>query len=317
LPRAMWSGAISFGLVNIPVKMYKATVATSGKEVSFHQIHKKCGTRLKHIRWCPKEDVEVPWDEVAKGYEFEKGKYVEVTKEELDALLPEEDYATVAIDSFVALAEVDPLYYDNHYYLSPDGNPKAYALLHDALEHTEKVAVAHVLLRTRSHLALVRVVGDHLVLETMFFGNEVLDTAEIPGAGKGKGAHADKRQLHMAEQLIASMTTDWHPEKYKDDYSAKVKEVIAQKIGGGEILESPETAAPAHGKAVDLLEALRRSVDATKDLGKNASLADIAELRPIARVGAATSRRRPASGRSTGRPRKPARARSKRRGRAS
>src|SRR4051812_34489562 len=170
----MWSGEISFGLVNIPVKLFKATATTSGKQVSFHQIHKTCGTRIKHVRWCPKDEVEVPWDEVAKGYEFEKGKYVEVTNEELDALLPEEDYATVAIDSFVELTDVDPVGYDRHYYLSPDGSPKAYALLHEVLRGTEKVAVARVLLRTKSHLALVRVLGDHLILETMFYGHEIV-----------------------------------------------------------------------------------------------------------------------------------------------
>jgi len=125
VPRAMWSGAISFGLVNIPVKLYKGTASTSGKQVSFHQIHKTCGTRIRHIRWCPKDEVEVPWDEVAKGYEFEKGKYVEVSDEELDALLPEEDYATVSIENFVALEDVDPIYYDRAYYVSPDGSPKA------------------------------------------------------------------------------------------------------------------------------------------------------------------------------------------------
>src|SRR5262249_10931127 len=158
---ALWSGAISFGLVNIPVKLFKATASAAGREVSFHQMHKTCGTRLKHLRWCPKDEVEVPWDEVAKGYEVEKGHYVEITDEELDELSPEEDYATIAIDRFVALADVDPLFFDRHYYVSPAGSPKAYALLHRALSDADKVAVARVLLRTRSHLALVRVVGEH------------------------------------------------------------------------------------------------------------------------------------------------------------
>src|SRR6478609_5345893 len=120
----MWSGAISFGLVNIPVKLYKATASASGKSISFHQIHKTCGTRIKHIRWCPKEEVEVPWDEVAKGYEFEKGKYVEVSDEELDALLPEEDYATVAIENFVALDDVDPIYFDAPITFRPTARPR-------------------------------------------------------------------------------------------------------------------------------------------------------------------------------------------------
>lgn len=285
MPRAMWSGAISFGLVNIPVKLYKATASTSGKQISFHQIHKTCGTRLRHIRWCPKDEVEVPWDEVAKGYEFEKGKYVEVSDEELDALLPEADYATVAIENFVALEEVDPIYYDRAYYVSPDGSPKAYALLHEALAATERVAVARVLLRTRSHLALVRVLGDHLVLETMYYDAEVVDAAEVPGIPKGKAAHVDKKQVEVAHQLIESMTIAWEPERYKDEYSSKVKHVIEKKIEGGEVVESPMLPTEERGaEVVDLLDALKRSVEATRGKKGAASLDEVADLHPIADV---------------------------------
>lgn len=287
MPRAMWSGAISFGLVNIPVKLYKATASTSGKQISFHQIHKTCGTRLRHIRWCPKDEVEVPWDEVAKGYEFEKGKYVEVSDEELDALLPDEDYATVAIESFVALEEVDPIYYDRAYYIAPDTSPKAYALLHQTLEKTGRVAVARVLLRTRSHLALVRVLENHLLLETMYFDAEIVDPEEVPGVVRGTAAHVDKKQLDVAEQLVESMTIDWEPERYKDEYSAKVKHVIERKIEGGEVVEAPALPAAEGGaQVVDLLDALRRSVDATRARGKKhpATLADVADLHPIASV---------------------------------
>lgn len=287
MPRPMWSGAISFGLVNIPVKLYKATASTSGKAISFHQIHKTCGTRIRHIRWCPKDQVEVPWDEVAKGYEFEKGKYVEVTDEELDALLPPENYAAVAIENFVALEEVDPIYYDRAYYLSPDGSPKAYALLHEALESAGEVAVARVMLRTRSHLALVRVLGDHLVLETMYYHNEIVDPAQVPGVPKGKAAHVDKKQIQIAHQLIESMTVDWDPTRYKDEYTEQVKKLIEAKIEGGEIVESPAPAAEEGGaQVVDLLDALKRSVDATKQRGKKhpESLAEVAELKPLPRV---------------------------------
>lgn len=287
MPRAMWSGAISFGLVNIPVKVYKATASTSGKQISFHQIHKTCGTRLRHIRWCPKDEVEVPWDEVAKGYEFEKGKYVEVSDEELDALLSDEDYATVAIENFVALEEVDPIYYDRAYYIAPDGSPKAYGLLHQTLEKTGRVAVARVLLRTRSHLALLRVLENHLLLETMYFDAEIVDPKEVPGVVPGKAAHVDKKQLDVAEQLVESMTIDWEPARYKDEYSAKVKHVIEQKIEGGEVVEAPAPPAAAGGaQVVDLLDALRRSVDATRARGKKhpETLADVADLHPIASV---------------------------------
>lgn len=287
MPRAMWSGAISFGLVNIPIKLYKATASTSGKQISFHQIHKPCGTRLRHIRFCPKDEVEVPWDEVAKGYKLEKGKYVELSDDELDALLPEEDYATVAIENFVALDDVDPIYYDRAYYMSPDGSPTAYALLHETLRKTGKVAVARVLLRTRSHLALVRVLEDHLVLETMYFDAEIVDASEVPGVPRKKGAHVDRKQLEVAEKLVESMSIAWQPERYEDEYSAKVKKVIERKIEGGEVVESPALPAAEGGaQVVDLLEALRKSVDATKARGRKHpdTLADIAELRPIAEM---------------------------------
>ena len=266
MPRAMWSGAISFGLVNIPVKLFKATASSSGKQISFHQIHKTCGTRLRHIRWCPKDEVEVPWDQVAKGYELEKGKYVEVSDEELDALLPDEDYATVAIENFVALDDVDPIFYDRAYYISPDGSPKAYALLHETLAKSGTVAVARVLLRTRSHLALVRVLADHLLLETMYFDAEIVDARKIPGVPHGKAAHVDKKQIDVAEKLVESMTIAWDPERYKDEYSSKVKRVIEKKIEGGEIVESLAPPAVEGGaKVVDLLEALKKSVAATKE----------------------------------------------------
>ena len=293
MPRAMWSGSISFGLVNIPVKMYKATAAASGRAVSFHQIHATCGTRIKMKRWCPKDDVEVPWDEVVKGYEVEKGKYVPIAAAELDALLPDDDYAAVAIESFVGLAEVDPVYFDRAYYLSPDGatSPKAYALLHRVLADAAKVAVARVLLRTRSHLALVRVLGDHLVLETMFFASELTDIGDVAGVAKGK-AQVEPRQLKMAEQLVASMTIDWDPERYKDEYATKVKEVIAKKLRGGDVLESPVDS--EGGQVVDLMDALQRSIAATKAPGKKRAetLADVAELRPIARVSAVKQARK-------------------------
>jgi DNA end-binding protein Ku len=264
VPRAMWSGAISFGLVNIPVKLYKATASSSGKQISFHQIHKTCGTRIRHIRWCPQDEVEVPWDEVVKGYEVEKGKYVEVSDEELDAILPEENYAAIAIESFVALDEVDPIFYDRAYYVAPDGSPKAYALLHQVLSSTGRVALARVLLRTRSHLAVVRVLADHFLLETMFYAAEIVDVSEVPGVPKGKAAHVDKRQIDVAHKLVESMTSEWDPERYKDDYSAEVKKIIERKIKGGEVVESPVVPTPEGGKVVDLYDALKRSVEATK-----------------------------------------------------
>jgi DNA end-binding protein Ku len=261
LPRAMWSGAISFGLVNIPVKLFKATAQASGRSISFHQIHKTCGTRLKHLRWCPKDEVEVPWDEVARGYEVEKGKYVELGEEELDALLPPEDYAGIAIDGFVALADVDPIFYDRAYYASPDGSPRPYALLHEIMRATGKVAVARMRLRTRSHLALVRVLADHLLIETMFYGDEIVDAKQVLGVPHARAV--DKKQLAIAEQLVDSMTTSWDPSHYHDDYAEKVERLIEEKVRGGQVIEAPLEPAAEGGKVVDLLDALRKSVAAT------------------------------------------------------
>ena len=291
MPRAMWSGAISFGLVNIPVKLFKATATASAKrDRSFHQIHKTCGTRIKHVRWCPKDEIEVPWDEVAKGYEVEKGKYVEVSKEELDALLPEEDRPRSPSKTSSRSPTSIPSYYDRAYYVSPAGSPKAYALLHEVLARKECVAVAHVLLRTRSHLALVRVLDDHLVLETMYFDAEIVDAGDIEGVKK---THVDKKQLEVAEKLVESMTIEWEPSRYKDEYTQKVKHVIEQKLEGGEVVESPTTPGVEGAKVVDLLAALRASVDATKARGKKhpETLADVAGLQPLARVGKVREKR--------------------------
>jgi len=278
MARALWSGAITFGLVNIPVKMFRATAAASAKSVGFHQIHKSCGTRLQQKRWCPKDDVEVPWKDVAKGYEVSKGRYVLLTEADLDKLLPEDDYAAVAIDNFVELAAIDPIFFDRAYYLAPDGSPKAYVLLQHALESSGKVAIAHVTLRTRAHLAVVRAVEGRLVLSTMFFHDEVVDPAEVPGMPEGKAAQVDKKQTEAALQLIDSMTVPWDPSRYEDEYTAKVSDVIESKVNEGEVTESLVPAEPSGGKVVNLLEALKQSIAARQQTGT----APAAELKPVA-----------------------------------
>jgi DNA end-binding protein Ku len=278
MPRSLWTGAISFGLVNIPVKLFRATASQSAKSVSFHQLHDACGTRLQHKRWCPKEDVEVPWEHVVKGYEISKGRYVKITDEDLDQLLPEEDHAAIAIDSFVALDEVDPLYYDRAYYLAPDGSAKAYALLLSAMEDSGRVAIARVTLRTRSHLAVVRAQGNHLILSTMFFADEIVDPAEVPGLPTSKPAHVDKKQHDMALQLIDSLTVPFDPTRYKDEYTDQVEHVIESKIKEGEVTES--LAAPAaRATVIDLMDALKRSIK-TQEGGKPKAPRATVEPRP-------------------------------------
>jgi DNA end-binding protein Ku len=263
MARALWSGAISFGLVNIPVKLYRATASASARSISFHLLHAKCGTRIKNVRWCPKDDVQVPWKEIVRGYEVERGRYVVLDDAELDRLLPEEDYAGIAIESFVALSEVDPIFYDRAYYVAADGSARAYALLHQALAESGRVAIAHVTLRTRAHLAVVRTEDRHLVMSTMYFAAEVVDPGSVPGLDVVKPARADKRQLEAAQKLVDSLTTTWDPTRYHDEYTAQARALIEQKVEKGAVTES---FAPAteRGQVIDLLSALRQSVDAQK-----------------------------------------------------
>jgi DNA end-binding protein Ku len=279
MARALWSGAISFGLVNIPVKMFRATASASAKSIGFHQIHKTCGTRLVHKRWCPKDDVEVPWEDVAKGYEVSKGRYVVMTEEELDRLLPEDEYAAIAIDNFVELGAIDPMFFDRAYYLAPDGSPKAYVLLERALETSGKVAIAHVTLRTRSHLSVVRAQEGRLVLSTMFFADEVVDPAEVPGIPSGKAATVDKKQQDAAQQLIDSMTVSWDPASYHDEYTAKVEDLIGAKVSEGEVTEALVLPEAKRGQVVNLLDALKRSIAERK---KGEATPRGVELKPVA-----------------------------------
>jgi DNA end-binding protein Ku len=260
MARALWTGSITFGLVNIPVKLYKATQPSSGQTIRFHLLHDACGTRLQMKRWCPKDEVEVPWEHVVKGYEVSKGRYVRVDKEELDEILPREDWAAITIDSFARLEEVDPIYYDRAYYVAPEGSPKAYALLHKTLVDAGRVAIARVTLRTRSHLAVVRALPDRLLLSTMFYADEIVSPAEVPALPSGKGAAPDRRQAEMAARLVDSMTEPFAPERYHDVYAERVHELVQQKVETGAVEEPAPIPAVSGAPVVNLLEALKRSL---------------------------------------------------------
>lgn len=261
MPRAMWSGAISFGLVNVPVKLYPAT---SHKEVSFNMLHKKDGSRIKQKRVCAAEDKEVSWDEIAKGYEVSPGRYVMLEKEEIAALNPKAD-RSITIEDFVAQDEIDPIYYENAYYLVPDrGAAKSYALLLEAMKKSGKVGIARVVLRTRQYLCAVRPMGKGLELSTMLYADEVNavdDLEELPG----KDAQPKERELKMAQALIDSLTTSFDPEKYKDDHREQVLKLIEKKAEGEEIVAAEEPAEPA--KVVNLMDALEQSLKALKKGG--------------------------------------------------
>jgi DNA end-binding protein Ku len=257
MARSLWSGAITFGLIHVPVKLYGATPASSGHELAFHRLHDRCGTRLRNLRWCPHCDEEVGWDHVVSGYEFERGRFAIVKREELPE--PERgERAAIGIEDFVDGAELDPLYFDRAYWIAPEGTPRTYALLHRALHETGHVAIARVLVRTRSHLAVVRTAGEHLQLVTLFFANEVTREAEIPAGAEGVTVGA--RELELAKELVTKMSAPWDPARYADTTTAKLRELIEKKIAEHETVETGPVELPAR-EVVDITEALRRSVE--------------------------------------------------------
>jgi len=255
--RAIWTGTVSFGMVSIPVRLY---TATESHDVRFHLLHKKDHARLKNVRWCPIDEKAVPWEEVERGYEYAKGKYMPITEEDLDKL-PVATVHTVDIANFVKLEEVDPIYYDKTYYLAPDENGvKAFTLLRRALEETGRAAVAKVAIRDKENLCLVRPYGEVLSLETMLYANEVRPADELVGAADGS-VKVSPRELEMAVSLIENLSDSFDPEKYKDEFQAAVQKVIRAKVEGAPLPEAPVRRG---AKVVDLMEALRASVEATR-----------------------------------------------------
>jgi DNA end-binding protein Ku len=259
MPRSIWSGAISFGLVNVPIKLYSAV---SRKTVRFHQLNEETGNRIQQKRVDPETGEEVPYEKIVKGYELTRDRYVIVRPEELDALDPEKT-RTIDIEDFVDLDEIDPVFYDHPYYLVPDkGAAKAYGLLLGAMERAGKVAIARVVLRSKEQLVAIRPAGDLLMMETMIFHDEVVPSDDIDDLPDAKELKASDRELKMAEQLIDSLSTGFEPGKYHDEYREKVLELIERKAQGEEIAIQPEAPAPA--KVPDLMAALEASLAAVK-----------------------------------------------------
>ena len=255
MPRAIWSGSISFGLVNIPVKLYNAV---SRKNVSFNQIDSKTNTRVKMQR-VNSEGEEVPYERIVKGYELSPDHYVLIEPEELDALDPEATH-TVDIEAFIDLAEIDPIYYDSAYYVAPvKAAEKPYALLVAAMEEQQKVAIARFVMRTKQYLAALRPKDGKLLISTMVYADEVVPAEEVGEFDGLDDIKVSDKELAMAKQLIDSLSVDFDPNEFRDDYRDKVLELIERKAGGEEIvLEAP---APAdEGKVVDLMAALEASV---------------------------------------------------------
>jgi DNA end-binding protein Ku len=260
MPRAIWSGAISFGLVNIPVKLYSAV---SRKTVRFNQIDAESGQRIRQQRVNPETGEEVPYEQIVKGYEISPDQYVTITPEELDALEPQKT-RTIDIEEFVDLEQIDPIYYDHPYYLAPDkGAGKAYKLLLDAMEQADKVGIARVVIRSKENLVALRSYDGAITMETMLFPDEVVDPESIEELAAADGnAKTTKRELDMAKQLIESLSSDFDPSGYRDEYRDRVLELIERKAAGETItVEAPE---PERREVPDLMAALEASIASSK-----------------------------------------------------
>ncbi|HZR11699.1 MAG TPA: Ku protein [Acidimicrobiia bacterium] len=256
--RAIWSGSITFGLVNVPVKLY---TATQPKDVRFHQFEKGSGKRVHNKRVAEGTDKEVAYDDIVKGYEVHKGEFVIVTPDELEAVAPGRS-STIDIEDFVDLTDIDPIYYERTYYVGPanDAAARTYRLLVDAMADTGKAAIGRFVMRTKEYLAALRADGGLLVLETLFFADEIRDARDAVGAVKR--AKVGDRELRIARQLIDSMATEWDPTRYADTYRERVLDLIERKAKGEEIVVSePEQRAPV----LDLMAALEQSLDAARE----------------------------------------------------
>jgi len=251
----MWKGAISFGLVTIPVAVFPAT---EEKSLKFNQLHDEDSGRIRYKRVCEIDGQEVSFEHIAKGFEYEKGHYVVLTDDDLEKV-PLESSRSIDIQQFVELEEIDPILYKKSYYLVPDETgAKAYALLRTALSEESKVGIAKVSFRDKEHLAALRFDGDVFVLETMYWPDEIR-AAEFETVHTG--AKVRPQEVEMAKALIDNLTEPWNPAAYKDEYREALLELVEKKIAGEEIEVAPE-AAPA--RVVDLMDALKASVEAAK-----------------------------------------------------
>jgi DNA end-binding protein Ku len=255
--RAIWKGSISFALVSIPISLFSATRRS---ELSFHYLHKKDMSPVSYKRFCDTEGAEVPWEEITRGYEFEKDQYIEITDEDLDKA-DIELTKTIQIQEFVHEDEIDPVYFDKPYYLEPQkGGERAYALMRDALAQSKKVGIAKVVLKSREHLAAVKTAGKMMTLQTMRFAHEIVDAGALNLPAK---ADISKKEMDLANTLIDSMSDTFDPAKYKDDYYEKVMGIIQMKIAGV-TPQVPAAKGPGPAKVVDLMEVLKQSLTETK-----------------------------------------------------
>jgi DNA end-binding protein Ku len=263
MARAIWSGSISFGLLNVPVRMYSAVAR---RNIALREIRASDSARIKHRRVAEGTDEEVPYDEIIKAYELTPGQYVPLTKDEIGALAPEKTKA-IEVQDFVDLDEIDPIYFDSPYYLGPNtGAEKAYSLLAQAMAASGKVAIARFVLRSKENLAAIRSDGNVLTLTTMRFADEVVPASELDILPE-KASKPAKREQEMAEQLIESLSTDFDPSAYHDEYREQLLALIERKAEGKEIVAA-DTETPKATKAPDLMAALEESIAAVQGKAK-------------------------------------------------
>jgi DNA end-binding protein Ku len=279
----VWKGAISFGLVHVPVKMFSAT---EDKDISMRYIHKTCITPLSYVRKCQTCEKEVEWEEISKGYEFEPGRFILFEKDELEEISGEANKEIKILD-FVNLTDIDPVYFQKTYYLGPgDTGAGAYMLLLDSMRQTGKIGIAKVSIRSKSSLAAIRVIDNCLAMETIFYPDEIRPISQVPNLPEK--VTVNEREMEMAKMLINQLSTPFEPEKYKDEYRARLLDAIEHKVAGEEIQSAPEVQKTS---VIDLMAALQASLNATKPsdakitLGTDASVTEstTVEKKPTAK----------------------------------
>jgi DNA end-binding protein Ku len=269
MPRSIWNGVISFGMVSIPVKLY---TGTQDKDISFHLLHKTDNTRIKMRRWCPADEKFVEMDEIVRGYEYARDQYVILTEEDFEKL-PLPSKHTIELAQFVSVQEIDPVYYEKTYYLEPDqAGVKPYALLVRALEEKGLIALAKIAIRNKERLCALRPKDGVLVLETLFYPDEIRIEAEAPAA-----VDVSDRELDMAFTLIELLHEPFQPERYKDEYREALMKLIEAKLEGQEMVVE---ATPKPTKVTDLMSALKASIEAAKKARGEAAAGEEAEAAP-------------------------------------
>ncbi len=258
MPRAVWSGSISFGLVSIPVKLF---TAVSSKSVRFNQIDRRTGSRVRQRLVSEADGSEVERSDIAKGYAVRSGEYVLVDDSELESLDPKSEH-TIDIEEFVDLADIDPVMFDKAYWLAPDpSTAKPYALLAETLAEAGRVAIARFVMRSRQQLGAIRSVDGRLVMSTMNWADELVDPSELPGFDALDGLEVSDRERALADQLVESLVAEWEPEKYEDTHRERVLALLERKAAGDDEIVTTSEGGDSGGEVVDLMAALEASVE--------------------------------------------------------